>query len=129
MYLPRTTCREPLGRTTEGPVRMREDSPCEIVFSVTTLWSYLAAISRGSPRDIISPVETLKTALAPISRGKCSGLPATLWSNLSVETTHLSRGSYSTGKPTGVSGWYGVYPIRKARSTRSNSSASSICGS
>ncbi len=36
-----------------------------------------------------------------ISRGKCSGLPATLWSNLSVETTHLSRGSYSTGQSHG----------------------------
>ncbi len=28
----------------------------------------------------------------------CSRLAATLWSNLSVETTHLSRGSYSTGQ-------------------------------
>ncbi len=27
-----------------------------------------------------------------------SGLPATLWSNFSVETIHLSRGSYSTGQ-------------------------------
>ena len=28
----------------------------------------------------------------------CSGITATLWSNLSVETTHLSRGLYSTGQ-------------------------------
>ncbi len=31
----------------------------------------------------------------------CSEIPATLWSNLSVETTHLSRGSYSTGQSHG----------------------------
>jgi len=31
----------------------------------------------------------------------CSEMPATLWSNLSVETTHLSRGSYSTGQSHG----------------------------
>jgi len=30
-----------------------------------------------------------------------SEMPATLWSNLSVETTHLSRGSYSTGQSHG----------------------------
>ncbi len=43
------------------------DSPCEIIFSVKTLWIPLAAISRG----------------------ECYELPH--WSNLSVETTHLSR--------------------------------------
>jgi len=67
------------------------DSPCEISFSLTTLWTPLTAISRGSPREIISSVETLKTALAPISWGECSGLSATLWSNLSTETAHVSR--------------------------------------
>jgi len=56
--LPRTTCREPLGRTTERPARECGDSPCEIIFSVKTLWIPLAAISRG----------------------EYSGLPATLWS-------------------------------------------------
>ena len=67
------------------------DSPCEISFSLTTLWTPLTAISRGSPREIISSVETLKTALAPISWGKCSGLSATLWSHLSTETAHVRR--------------------------------------
>ena len=32
---------------------------------------------------------------------KCTDLSATLWSNLSGETTHLSRGSYSTGQSYG----------------------------
>ncbi len=44
-----------------------------------------------------------RTAKGPVGerRGECSGLPATLWSNLSVETTHHSRGSYSTGQSHG----------------------------
>ena len=54
-----------------------------------------------SPREIMSSVKTLETPLTAISRGKCSELPATLWSNLSVETTHLSRESYSTGQSHG----------------------------
>jgi len=48
----------------------RGDSPCEIIFSVTTLWTPLAAISRG----------------------KCSGVLAALWSHLSTETAHVSGG-------------------------------------
>jgi len=32
------------------------------------------------------------------AQGEYFGLPATLWSNLSVETTHHNRGSYSTGQ-------------------------------
>ncbi len=45
----------------------------------------------------------LRTTNGPVGegRGECSGLPATLWSNLSVETTHHSRGSYSTGQSHG----------------------------
>ncbi len=45
---------------------------------------------RDEPREIISSVKTLKTPLAAISQGECSEL--SLWSNLSVETTHLNRG-------------------------------------
>jgi len=35
------------------------------------------------------------------SQGEYFGLPATLWSNLSVETTHHNRGSYFTGQSDG----------------------------
>ncbi len=53
------------------------------------------------PREIISSVKTLKTPLAAISQGECSGLPVTLWSNLSTEAAHVSRGLYSTEQSHG----------------------------
>ena len=82
-----------LPRITKGPVRERR----------STLRLSKGRLSTGGdePREIISSVKTLKTPLAAISRGECSELPATLWSNLSVETTHHSRGSYSTGRNYG----------------------------
>ena len=57
---------EPAGRRIASPERECGDSPCEIIFSVKTLWTPLAAISRG----------------------KCSELPATLWSTFSTEIAH-----------------------------------------
>ncbi len=69
--LPSTTCREPPGRTTKGPVHERRSA--------------------------------LRLLKGRLSTGGEAGseIPATLWSNLSVETTHLSRGSYSTGQSHG----------------------------
>ncbi len=61
---------------------------------------HLPSITKG-------PVHERRSALR-LSKGKlstggeaCSEMPATLWSNLSVETTHLSRGSCSTGQSHG----------------------------
>jgi len=82
-----------LARTTKGPVGERR--------STLRLSKGRLPAGGDEPREIISSVKTLKTPLAAISRGECSELPATLWSNLSVETTHLSRGSYSTGRNYG----------------------------
>ncbi len=68
-------------------------------------WVALKVLDRGkrgdSPREIAARGVYKVMTEKIISRGKCSELPATLWSNLSVETTHLSRGSYSTGHSHG----------------------------
>jgi len=68
-----------LPRTTERPVRKRGDEPR-------------------------SKFATRKPCVAlpeQLERGECSGVLATLWSNLSTETAHVSRGSYSTGQSHG----------------------------
>ncbi len=59
------------------------------------------------PTTTKGPVHERRSALR-LSKGKlstggeaCSEIPETLWSNLSVETTHLNRESYSTGQSHG----------------------------
>jgi len=61
---------------------------------------HLPSITKG-------PVHERRSALR-LSKGRlstggeaCSEIPETLWSNLSVQTTHLSRRSYSTGQSQG----------------------------
>ena len=53
--------------------------------------------------DRLDKLSALRLSKGRISTGgeASSEIPATLWSNLSVETTHLSRGSYSTGQSHG----------------------------
>ncbi len=68
-----------LPRTTEHPVRKRGDEP----------------------RSNCARSATDRLLMTELEQGECSGLPVTLWSNLSVETTHLSRGSCSTGQSHG----------------------------
>jgi len=69
---------------------------------------HLPSITKGPVHEHRSTHRFDKLSALRLSKGRlstggeaCSEIPETLWSNLSVETTHLSRGSYSTGQSHG----------------------------
>jgi len=50
------------------------------------------------PRSKFATSKACTACPEQLERGECSGLPATLWNNLSTETAHVSCGLYSTGQ-------------------------------
>ena len=69
---------------------------------------HLPSITKGPVHERRSTHRFDKLSALRLSKGRpstggeaYSEIPESLWSNLSVETTHLSRGSYSTGQSHG----------------------------